>query len=1394
MEIGTQLALEDLPKLNLDLNTPEVDEFIKLTEPFIDQDDLSTEQYFGNKDNSELYQNLMRNCKAYAKFKSFFFRSIFIPDPDREIFQKALDSYNEFQQKFEGKKVPQTVKEKFQIIVSNLIEIFKYINTDEIKNVLNYSIGNTLKELKAIREQTQELITSNTEYASDLDEIEKILQELNTSIQNLSALLTPDDIKEFFDKLKNLGQPCEKVNNLAKIQDNKFNDWFLQTNILMIDFKTMLLGHALYENCSIILETLNTEPVHIPTRTPHPNGNYIPEYEESESEVINHKEEEYSEAALNPKEEEDENEEDIQDYEEGNDEEIDEDEEEHKKSSKGNRAHRLHDLIEPLLALDCASESPVLASFWVSKLSEMTHPSNSVILQSMQSVFNEMQHFFDRLDLAMTAASFLVDLQELELLVNDFRARQTTGEFSDSDDIITLFGQFVKDCYMIKSPISRITTLIKPLETGRTIKKMTENIPEPFNRCKELFFNLFNTIIPISQMVRAIDGLNNYATEFNLKIDQLVLKFPLIQSYEVGPYIRSPLHIHEVNSSYANFVADLANKVEASGIQIINNKKNEPFSVDKLIVPSLYVYLNDLGDLINKTFEGMPRFNAFAKDLTEKIVDGSILLAMIKEIRHHIIVQKSMNNDTSKFEMILHKLTELNNLHQLYYALELGGLITYSNALHFTYMRMFAHFVSNEEIFEGQSLLEPASCKLLIDVQRLMQNKLQSDMVRQRISLLNTMKMSLGNILGAAFMKEDCPEFNDLVQWIDIVSQLCRMTDVDGVQQIKPMCINLPRLVEFPNLADDLWKLVEAPVLCERENRAIEHMQMVCQAEFNGEDVTSSFSNLGHFRILAMTRDYTSLLSKVKDDGFVTIDNDYVLGNYSNDYANRFIEHHWKINICQIDDIARDIKRQLPPFDDETEKVHSTFALLTFGGLSLETVIAFGKTALNLRKKFANREEFTKVYRKLHTLVSFLEHHDTLSLLIGEISDSQLVKLSLCRTFNYLRFVKYVTSLALRLSSAGAFTNDTTTNLFTQCLGIRHYASTLKPTMRLTVEAIEKLANMIAVIDGIFTHSAINYDNLFGKLKLFVKTIALKNSEKIYQLITKLEQSINTATPTDIVQVYHEVNRLIEPNEKDLTKEIIAVLKVILAITRLKGVVDPANQFLENDGLAHFTFQSLDDVDIFTETSRYTSNKVSHAFAIPRPKLTVHSTTLPLHDQLAITDIFEQMQTERESIFHDAAEYQDLVMTREVQKKELFDLQTNRKKLIEEFNGLKDGLSSAIGADSASEQKEQKGQSSSTSTRRNYDDYRRLLSFVEITDNRLTQVNESLIKKSEGIKTTTVDLASIPSPSSSPLFNEDGAADDNIGSLERSKSKEIQDTMDAQLINVLKKIGYTQDV
>ena len=172
------------------------------------------------------------------------------------------------------------------------------------------------------------------------------------------------------------------------------------------------------------------------------------------------------------------------------------------------------------------------------------------------------------------------------------------------------------------------------------------------------------------------------------------------------------------------------------------------------------------------------------------------------------------------------------------------------------------------------------------------------------------MKMSLGSILGAAFLKDDDNEYNNLVQWIGIVSQLCRMTDVDGVQQIKPMCINLPRLTEFPKLADDLWQLVEAPVLCEKENRAIGHMQMICQAEFN-EDVTSTYSNLGHYRILAMTRDYTSLLIKVKDYGFVSIDDDYELGHYGDSYANRFIEHHWRINICQIDDIAKEIKLSL---------------------------------------------------------------------------------------------------------------------------------------------------------------------------------------------------------------------------------------------------------------------------------------------------------------------------------------------------------------------------------------------------------------------------------------------------------------------------------------------------
>ena len=796
-----------------------------------------------------------------------------------------------------------------------------------------------------------------------------------------------------------------------------------------------------------------------------------------------------------------------------------------------------------------------------------------------------------------------------------------------------------------------------------------------------------------------IESLNQLALTENVPVEMLQFKLPKFPSPDLMPYTPFINHKLKITKNYANLLKEHAHSIQDSGIEIISPKAKDKvdFAMDQLIVPSITNLLKETSQLIKENISPESHLQDFRENLTIQIIDARNLMDIYKEFVELKTKNQTNNLPYEQLEQICQNLRKLLNLHYLFLLLDIGSLASYSTLLHLTYLRVYLSYLSKEYIFEGQSLLLPISTQVLLHIQTLSQNKLQANQLQQRISLLNRMKMAFGDLISVAFKKEDGPEYNNISQWIDIVMQLCQMNDVDGVQQIKPLCINLPKLPEFPQLADDLWHLIEMPPLNDQERQAVEHMQSIYLAEFNGEDINSNITDIDLFRTYAMTKDYTILLRQAKDYGFAVVDDDYELGQYGDSYANRFIEHHWRISINQIDDFAKSLYNTLPPPSSETEHLHKLFSLVRNGGMTLENVILFGKTALKLRSLFTKPAEFTLYYRKLHIFASFLEHHDTLAELIGKLADSELIAFSFTRTINYLRFVKYATSLLLMLNSCSVFPASVSPMLFTQSLSLPSYAQTIKVTMKLTNEACDKLQHFIQCVENVFSQGLINYDVLFAKAKLFLKTFASQNTapEFVNNLQNQFHDIEEIAPTQNVINLHNAVYDILKTVEQseykndDYIKNFLNIVNVIMSITQLHSIIEPANNFIENDGLNYIKFSSPYELSNIATESHKGAPKY-HAFTIPRPRITLPSTTLKLEQQNQILEIFQLLQKEREDLTPEFIEHQELNEERDKQISLLAEIFEQRRNHIDSLNALKEGIkpfaNQALGEGSDAEQ------------------------------------------------------------------------------------------------------------
>ena len=1330
-------SFDELPNIDYDIDSKQASDLTQIN----DEDIIKSQTLCSicankgeNKEENEENDTVLGLCTLLEKHNANFERNKFLSELRKNQFSAAISIYRSLISKVNVGTIGSIdIRENIQKISDLFSKCFQTLYDSAYFSLIEHCEKNITKRFKGIDQLISEQSIKDEEYEVFFANFQKEKKNFAAVLEVMRTQLT---LTQLNSSLKFLRKREKSLNEIISLLSEKYGyecderlmKWMKQEILSTLDFKAMVIGNKVAEMIANELSSSESEEDNEQEKekekeTKKPKSEKDPKLQRSKTPTSEENEKESSsssEAEYGEQEEESEDQQNDDFEEEEDDETKDEDNQEQydserskdmkrsgsadadekeaidptsaKQSTKQKKLEKLKQLIDPILSLDCESESPVLAAFWISKLCDMKHVSHEVIVQSFQSIFTEMRHFLDNLDMTYPATCFFNDTEELFILNASLQTRLGLGRLTEFEPLINELHSFYMTCRMINASTKTISKLFYAFECSRRISSIikTAEINDPtLSRACETFARMRKTLVPIIQISHAIEGLNEYAFEQGMQIERLELHIPSSISLDVLPYSAFVQHPLNVNKDYAKYLSDLAHKIEESGIQIINPKaKGKPFSVDQLIVPSLSEMLAKTSQIIENCVPQESHLFEFAKRMKTCMVDGRNLIDVIKEFTEFSAKAEVNKQSNEDFEEAIKYLKDIFRVHQLFISLEIGGLISYSNALHYTYLRVYSKFISTDTVLESQSLLAPVSYQLLIDVQHLTQSKLQSNMLQQRISLLNRMKMVFGDLIAVAFTKEDGTEYNNISQWVDIIMQLCQMTDVDGVQQIKPLCINLPKLPDFPQLAEDLWHLVESPPLTEQESRAIEHMQTIYSTEFNGEDVTTNFNELGKFGFIAMTKDYTELLRKAKDYGFTSVADDYELGQYGDSYANRFIEHHWKINLCQTDDFAEEVFETLPPLSPQTEALHNIFAVVKNGGLTLENVIKFGKIALKLRSLFTNGPMFTCLYRKLHTLISYLEHHDALAELTGQIANSGLIAFSFLRTFNYLRFVKYITGLALKLNSASAFHSSEASKIFSQCLRLRSYATTIKQITKLNDEACEKLQQLINCIIELFEKNSFNFDTLFAKAKLNLKTFASQNNEPELVLgLSKLFSSYQAiATQANAVEMY----KIIEPmkklvyNSKYINDNFIVsfmnAIETLFSIAQLRSCIDPTNNFIENSGMNYFNFSNPFELSNIKTVSHKGAPKF-HAFTIPRPRITVPSTTLTKPQQEQIVSIFEQFQKEREESLEKMQAYNEAIDEKDKQIKMFKEIYAKRHSLVESFNTLKEGITPLVEED-----------------------------------------------------------------------------------------------------------------
>ena len=1067
-------------------------------------------------------------------------------------------------------------------------------------------------------------------------------------------------------------------------------------------------------------------------------------------------------------------------------------EEEQKTPQRTKSQESIYRLTLPILQLDCESESPILVAFWLSRLADLKAPKNDIVQQSFKSIYSEMRKFFGQIDVNYPAAVLFSDTRQLSEVISELDTKNKLGIYREEDaKIINLIHDFFNSVNKIKHP-ARLYQLNACVENGR--KVLEHKIEdELINKGIEVSERIFNTIVPLAQLIGSAEELNAKAAELNAKVEPLQFDFPSLSSYKIEPYSPAQTQTQPtlINEDYMNYITRLCTKLEDEGISMFGSQK----TIDRLIIPPINDLLQEAASLIKEVLPAESQLIDVSRELKEEMVDGRRLLSIIKEFRNlRIKIQNSGEGDAERISLIINILERLNQVHVIFYSLEIGGLIKYSNALHVTYLRVYSTIIIGSDLLEDQLLLAPLSSQTLADIQKNVQSKLQSDFLQQKISLLNEIKMSLGDIVSAAFVKDDSKEFSNYRKWIEIMSKLIKMTDIESVSQIKPLCNNLPELPGFPQIVEGINKLLSANNLSDLESKASNHIQRICKAVFN-EDIAVTVSEFSSFRIIAMTRDYTKLIKKVVEYGFVRIDEDYELGQYGDSYINRFIEHHWHTTIVPLDNFFAELEKSLPAASEEASPLIGLLQCIRNGGMSMDSVIKFGNLALSCRQCFTNKDQFTLLYRKLYTYISFLKHHDTLAKMIGKMAESEVVSFSSLRTFNYIRFANYLTSLVMRINSSSVFQEATSRALFLEAVALHSQCLTLTPTMKLSEESIEKLMQIIATIDAVFAQNAVNYEMLFAKLKLCFKLLSTNSRsveivESISQSIDSLETAFQSAATADVISLTKHINDElfnIDTEDIDCYDYIDGIkigLSTILSLSRLRCLVEPATTFVDNN-LSAISFNDPSEIDDSCLSGSFVFLK-SRNYPVPRPKITVPTTLLSLEEQSKIADIYISLKKERENLTGQMDETRYLLQKSEKLKKSINKARLRRQEKIKEFNALKDSIAPVTDESIPQEIDPFIGKQQAEYIERVAKEYSKRAALISIREKFVKHANDSTRKQIGANSKITEDKCMfIKEETIAPIF-ENTVSSANTASS--TSNQELSQELDPQLSHVLSQL------
>lgn len=939
-------------------------------------------------------------------------------------------------------------------------------------------------------------------------------------------------------------------------------------------------------------------------------------------------------------------------------------------------------LIDSVLDLDGQSDSPILISYFLYVYKEQLNPSNEFTIQKFNSIFTEMNRFLLDLDLTHIMAEMFLSFYKINILTSTLVARRKKEVIKDNSSYLTELEHFIFQYNKIQYPICNISSIQIVMESARKLNSLFSDIESNkenvvFIEIKKEFDIMYKHLAPISLLLLVVDLLNKYAKSIDsINVDPIVVNIPHVESLELGTYQPCRICDNQVNDSFSKLIHKLVSEINAEGLIISKMSDNSTFP--EIYIPDIYDFLQDLSNEFESINSSDLSYPNFASQLRSQVVDGKQIFKVIKELKV-IIEMKEIDGIENKNETnILKRLELFNKLHLLFYLIEIGGFLSYTNSVYLTYLRFYCRLLSGQDLIGDHPLLEPISCKQLVDANKLLDKNNESCQLLTKINLLNKIKTSLAHLFKAAISMPDGEDYNNIRQWIDFVAKINSITDVEGAKQIIPLCVNLNRLPdEFSNVTDDLWNFVHSEPLSKELSHAWSHIQTIFSTEYNDTDITESYTDIYAIRVEANIRDYTKFLDAAIKSGFVRKSDDYELGKYGrafglNSFESRFIEHHWSIDLNQFDEFLNKFVTCSPIKGCNSNKLTGIIRKLGYGCLCLETTIELAMEALEVREFIPDKTEFSNFFSELHTFVSFIELHDTLSQLVGNSTESPLISFMMTRTFNYLRFVKYFTTPIIALYSAGLFTKDHGKILFYQVASLRRKCTTVNSVMTLTENAVSGLSKLVDLIQEISDKNGLNIksivDQIFFCLEYFVNAEetrefaeALKSQIKVY--VDKIDKG-----PKVLHLLYRGIEEKIKSSSSPIDPNLFIVqtyCEMLLTWSRIVGTIDSVRTFLENPGYKSFTFKDLASI-CNVETSG-TKNALPFAFSYPRPEFKEPLQLLDRSDQNKFVVYLRELIESKQKLQQESLRYKNLIKDKEDKMKFLDQLDRENEELLQEF-------------------------------------------------------------------------------------------------------------------------------